>query len=142
MPDDLGYELETVQPIAAVNGSILYNRVTRQPLPAGAVDSNGQPLKLGGTPRVIEIDGRHDQKRTSERSDGGNCHLIRQVLPPVMQEPAGYYVLQAAEPHKMRANVVRDDAGKLLALETEPVQSDSSEPNRWGAKQQPGFGST
>jgi hypothetical protein len=139
--DDLTFELEVVQPIASIDGRILYNRVKREPLPAGAVDSNGKPLQLGGAPRVIEIDERHDQQRMSERSDGGNCHLIRQVLPPVVQEPAGYYLMESAAVGT-RAKVVRDSDGKMVALETEPVQSDSPEPNRWGAKQQPGFGST
>jgi hypothetical protein len=128
-PDDVPCELELIQPVQSVSGATLYNRVTRQTCP-GAVDAEGQPVKFGATPLVVDVDAAGNQQRTRVRGDGGDRHLIRRMLPAITEAPLGYYVTEAV-PATTRHRFVRDADGHLVAAEVEHG------PPR---KQQTGFG--
>jgi hypothetical protein len=116
-PDDLPFELEVIQPVQSVNGTELYRKVSRQPC-GPTVDSNGQPLRYGGVPLVIEIDEKNNEQGTSPRSDGVNSHLVRQTLPPVVEAPAGYYLTEPV-PTTTRHKFIRDDDGRMIGAEVE-----------------------
>jgi len=121
MADDLGFEHELVQPVQSVNGATLYNKVTRGACRPLDLETK-QPIDYGSEALLIELDGAGNQVRMSARTDGVNCcHLLRQTLAPIVEEPAGYYVLEPATlQHKTRATVVRDNEGKMVALESGP----------------------
>ena len=134
MADDLGHEHELVQPVKSISGVTLYNNVSRKPC-GHPVDSAGLPLDYGNKALVIEMDASNNQLRTSERTDGVTCcHLIRQTLEPIVEAPAGYYVMEPATlQHKTRVTVTRDNEGKMVALESGPVspagqQTDAAKP--------------
>ncbi|MGZ6580050.1 MAG: hypothetical protein ACXVFE_03565 [Gaiellaceae bacterium] len=127
--DDLPVEFELVQPVASVSGVTMYSRVTRQTRP-GAVDAEGQPVRFGGVPLVIEVDAAGNEQRRSARSDGGTSHLIRQTVAPVTTAPSGYFLTEAM-PATTKHRFVRDEDGHLIGAEVEHG------PPR---KQQTGFG--
>jgi len=133
--NDLGYEHELVQPVQSVSGVTLYNKVSRKPCGPALDSKTKQPLDYGSEALLIELDGAGNQVRMSARTDGVNCcHLLRQTLAPIVEEPAGYYVLEPATlQHKTRVTVTRDNEGKMVALESGPVspagqQTDAAKP--------------
>lgn len=146
-PTDSPYlptEREVITPVQSINGTLLYQRTTERELikPVGA---KGQPLVVkSAAPLVITVDEVTGKTTTAARTDGVKRHLLRQLSKPVTEPPTGYYVLESASVGT-RAKVIRDADGKLVGLETEhaitPKEGEPA-PNRWGAKQQPGFGAS
>jgi hypothetical protein len=127
MADDLGFEHELVQPVQSVNGATLYNKVTRGACRPLDLETK-QPIDYGSEALLIELDGAGNQVRMSARTDGVNCcHLLRQTLAPIVEEPAGYYVMEsAASTTRMesaasttRYRFIRDGEGKLTGAEIE-----------------------
>ena len=126
--NDLGYEHELVQPVQSVSGVTLYNKVSRKPCGPALDSKTKQPLDYGSEALLIELDGAGNQVRMSARTDGVNCcHLLRQTLAPIVEEPAGYYVMEsAASTTRMesaasttRYRFIRDGEGKLTGAEIE-----------------------
>ena len=118
MADDLGFEHELVQPVQSVNGATLYNKVTRGACRPLDLETK-QPIDYGSEALLIELDGAGNQVRMSARTDGVNCcHLLRQTLAPIVEEPAGYYVMESAA-STTRYRFIRDGEGKLTGAEIE-----------------------
>jgi hypothetical protein len=124
---ELPVEIEIVQPVVSVSGAVMFNRVTRQPIP-GLVDSKGQPIQLGAKPRVIEIDQHHNEQTRRSRSDGVNCHLVRKTLPPMVEAPSGYFLTEHM-PSTTRHTFERDTDGRLIgaAVEHGPPRKQQTE---------------